>query len=103
MKRRRELGPKKIGNRRALRRYLLFALLAAVAGGGLAYLAYYLLGLLPEPDPESTEPLYRQLPGMIGIVTAITVLAFIFFGVRAYMMGKKVRHTLQSSRQKFKR
>ena len=103
MKRRRELGPKKISNRRALRRYLLFALLAAVVGAGLAYLAYYLLGLLPEPEPDSTALLYRQLPGMIGIVTAITVLALVFFGVRAYMMGKKVRHTLQSSRQKFKR
>ena len=79
MKRRRELGPKKIGNRRALRRYLLFALLAAIAGSGLAYLTYYLLGLLPEPDSGSTEPLYRQLPGMIGIVTVITVLALIFF------------------------
>ena len=103
MKRRRELGPKKIGNRRALRRYLLFALLAAIAGSGLAYLTYYLLGLLPVPDSGSTEPLYRQLPGMIGIVTVITVLALIFFGVRAYMMGKKVRHTMQSSRKKFKR
>jgi len=103
MKRRRELGPKKIGNRRALRRYLIYASLAAVAGAGLAYLASYLLGLLPEPDPDSTTPLYRQLPGMIVIVTVITVLALIFFGVRAYMMGKKVRHTIQSSRQKFKR
>ena len=103
MKRRRELGPKKIGNRRALKQYLLFALLAAVAGAALAFLAHYLLGLLPEPEKDSTAPLYRQLPGMIGIVTVIAVLALIFFGVRAYLTGKKIRHSIQSSRQKFKR
>jgi uncharacterized membrane protein YeaQ/YmgE (transglycosylase-associated protein family) len=102
MKRRRELGPKKVGNRRALRKYLWFALLAAVVGIGLAFLAQYLLGLLGEPDPEKPAPLYQLLPGMIGIVTVITVLAFLFFGIRAYMMGKKIRHSIQSSRQKFK-
>ncbi len=81
----------------------MFALLAAVVGAGLAYLAYYLLRFAPEPEPDSAAPLYRQLPGMIAIVTVITVLALLFFGVRAYMMGKKVRHSIQSSRKKFKR
>lgn len=103
MKRRRELGPKKVGNRKALKRYLLVALLALVTGAGLAILAHYLLGLLPKPDPDKTIPLYRQLPGMIAILTVITTLALIFFGVRAYLMGKKVRHSIQKSRKKLKR
>ena len=103
MKRRRELGPKKVGNRRALKKYLWFALLAGVVGSGLAILAQYLLGLLPESDPEKPAPLYRLLPGMLSIVTVITVLALLFFGIRAYMMGKKNRYSIMSNRQKFKR
>lgn len=82
---------------------MLYAVLASVLGTSLAILAQYLLSLLPKPDPDATTPLYRLLPGMIGISTVITVLALLFFGVRAYLTGEKVRHSIQKSRKKFSR
>ncbi len=102
MKRRRDLGPKKIKNRRVLIKFIIWAVVAAVVGAGLAYLAYYLLGLLPAVDPEKGTSVIRQLPGMLVIVTILTVIGILFFGVRGYLSGSKVRHSLQSSRVKFK-
>ena len=104
MKRRRDLGPKKQKNTAALKRFILWAVVAAVAGSLLAWLAHYLLGLLPtRQDSEKGLSLIRQLPGMLLIVTSLTVLALLFFGTRAYLMGLKVRHTLQNKRMKIKR
>ncbi|MBN1844742.1 MAG: hypothetical protein JW810_03595 [Sedimentisphaerales bacterium] len=105
MKRRRDLGPKKIRNRQALRRYGLFAVLAAAAGGLSAWLAHWLLGrFLPEPDPEQKALfLVHQLPGMLLIVGGLVALGLLFWGIRAYFLGHKSRRPLQSSRRKLKR
>jgi ABC-type multidrug transport system fused ATPase/permease subunit len=103
MARRKELGPKMKKNTSALKRHILWAVIAAIIGGGLAGLAYYLIGLLPAAEPEEGSSLIRQLPGMILLVMVLAVLGILFFGFRAYFMGKKTRHTFQSSRMKIKR
>ena len=103
MKRRRELGPKREKNRPALIRFLIYALIAAIAGAVLAYVTDWLLGEPPKVEPEQDVPLRFRFPGMILIAAAVTVLALIFFGVRAYMMGTKKRLALQSRRMKLKR
>lgn len=103
MKRRRTLEPKRQRNPGALKRFVLWALAAAVLGAALAYgLHRILLAYAPAPDPE-TPQLYHQLPGMILAVTVLAVLAVLFFGVRGYLMGFKVRQPLQAGRMKIRR
>ncbi len=109
MKRRREIGPKRQKNRPALIKFIIWSLIAAVIGVSLTYLSYKLVG----PDvsaaadaPQNAEnegSFLAQIPAMILAATIMTVLALVFFGVRAYLMGTKVRFTLQSGRKKFKR
>ena len=66
---RKKLGPKIKKNTSALKRFILWAVIAAFIGGGMAGLAYYLIGLLPAAEPEEGSSLLRQLPGMILLVT----------------------------------
>ena len=99
MKRRREIGPKKEKNRTGLIKFSLFALAAASLGCTLAYLLHRLIGQAPEDGPT----LLHQLPGMLVAVTLLVVLALLFFGVRKYLMGTKVRHSIQNTRMKIKR
>lgn len=101
MKRRRKLGPKKQKNRPALIRFLLYALGAATLGGALTYLLYHLIG--PRPTDAENFSWRHSLPGMLATLTLLAVLALIFFGVRAYLTGTKVRHSLASTRLKIKR
>jgi len=99
MKRRREIGPKKQKNRAGLIKFALLALAAGICGGGLAYLLHRLIG----PGAEEGPTLLHQLPGMLVAVTVLVVLGLLFFGVRKYLMGTKVRDSFQKSRMKIKR
>ena len=99
MARRKELGPKRVKNATALKRHILWSVAAAVAGGGLAGGVNYLVGLIG----MSEGSLISQLPGMVLLVTVLTVMGIQFFGFRAYFMGRKTRHTFQSSRMKIKK
>jgi hypothetical protein len=100
MKRRRTLGPKREKNRSALVKFLLWALVAAVAGIALnRLLAYLLRRFAPNADPTS---LLAHLPDMMGILAFLVVLALVFFGVRAYLSGLKARYSLQHNRLKIK-
>jgi len=107
MKRRRELEPKREKNRSALIKFLLYALIAAIVGGGLTYLSYRLLGSI-EGEPPATEAggdaqpkisMLSQVPAMLLAASIMTVLGLLFFGVRAYLMGTKSRFTLQQNRR----
>jgi len=100
---RREIGPKIVRNKSALKRYILTALLAAAAGAVLAGGIYYLIGFLSAPKGEQSTSLIYQLPGMILLVTVLTVMGILFFGFRAYFMGHKSRRSFLSSRMKIKR
>jgi len=120
MKRRREIGPKREKNRRALVKFILLALLVAIVGGGLAYLAYTMIEANPiardndgvkdtAADNNSTDkekakmPFFQYVFVMIVMATIMGVLGMLFFGMRAYMMGTKVRHSLTRSRGQIKR
>ena len=111
MKRRREIGPKRQKNRPALIKFIIWSLVAAVIGFALTYLSYKLVGLVTDAsaaadasqNDENQGSFLTQIPAMILATTIMTVLALVFFGVRAYLMGTKARFTLQSGRKKFKR
>jgi len=111
MKRRREIGPKRQKNRTALIKFLLWALVAAVVGSTLTYLCYRLFGSTPlepaaseaGPEAKNAGSLLSWIHTMLLAATIITVLALVFFGIRAYLMGIKARFTLQSGRMKIKR
>lgn len=103
MKSRRKIGPKKQRNRRALLKYLFFAFLAILVGVGLWWVLRFFIGPAPlEDGGESVSILYR-LPGMVLILTILIVLGFLFFGIRGYMMGIRLRRSVQSSRMKLRR
>ncbi|MBN1766283.1 MAG: hypothetical protein JW860_13570 [Sedimentisphaerales bacterium] len=133
MKPRRELGPKKVKNRSALIKYMLFALIAAVIGTILTCLTY---SMIPAPSAETPTALNNTPtsdtpaanPGdqadegassaskkdhnklsifnfffvIFLTATIITVVGLLFFGVRAYMMGVQVRHSMLSNRKRKK-
>jgi hypothetical protein len=120
MKRRREFGPKREKNRSALIKFILLALLVAVGGSGLAYLAHSQIEPVPAtsaPDPldpcapvsgnsEENGPkvsFFQYLFVFILMATIMAVLGLLFFGVRAYLTGTKVRYSLAHSRGKIKR
>ena len=106
MKRRRDIGPKRVKNRPALIKFIILALIVAALGIILAFTANYLIGPPPEtPTQDSQEKnpsLIYLLPGLLGIITLLVVIALLFFGFRAYMMGTKSRKTIQAGRKKFK-
>lgn len=104
-KRRREIGPKKEKNLPALLRFAGIALLVAVVGVVIAWLLGRLIGPAPvvATDEEKAVSVFYYLPGMLVIATVLAVLALLFFGVRAYMMGTKVRQSIQQGRMKIKR
>ena len=106
MKRRRDLGPKRVKNRPALIKFIILALIVAAIGISLAFIANYLIGPPPEnstlDSQEKNPSLIFLLPGLLGIITLLAVIALLFFGFRAYMMGTKARKTLQADRKKFK-
>ena len=107
MKRRRELEPKREKNRSALIKFLGWALLALVVGGLLTYLSYRLFGSTGgEPpvtdtggDEQPKISMLSQIPAMLLAATIMTVLALVFFGIRAYLMGTKARFSLQQNRR----
>ncbi len=99
MKRRREIGPKKIKNRNTLVKYILCAVAVALVGLGLVYLAHKFTS--PQQnvagDTNTTSgkvPLLQLLPGIILVATLLAVLGVLFFGVRAYLSGIKARHSI---------
>ncbi len=96
MKHRSTIKFKKQRNWAALKRYLLLAAVTAAAGGGLSYLLFRLVG---QPNVENQEKvtLLHQLPGMMLTATLLAVLAVLFFGFRAWLMGSKPRHSLRST------
>ena len=101
MKRRREIGPKREKNRSALIKYIIFAIIAAVVGSGLAVLADHFKAP-PADDEEISLSFFHYVFVMIVMATIMSVLGLLFFGVRAYLTGSKARHSMLSSRNKRK-
>ncbi|MCP4711522.1 MAG: hypothetical protein GY869_23125 [Planctomycetes bacterium] len=107
MKRRRELEPKREKNRSALIKYLCWALAAVVVGGLLTYFSYRLFGstmgetavVESGSDEQPQISMLSQIPAMLLAATIMTVLALVFFGVRAYQTGTKARFSLQQNRR----
>lgn len=100
------MGPKRLKNRTALIKFIILAATAAVVGSGLALLAGFLLGPTPtltstDADAQEKISILHNLPGVIISATLITVLAFLFFGVRAYFSGIQARHAMLKKRSKF--
>ena len=101
MKRRREIGPKRKKNRSALIKYIIYALIAAIVGSGLAVLADHFK--TPPTDEEKVSlSFFHYVFVMIVMATIMSVLGLLFFGIRAYLTGSKVRHSMLSSRNKRK-
>ena len=103
MRRRREIAPKIRKNTAALKKYLFWALVALVAGCLLAYLLGLLIAKIPPPEDQETVSAFRKMPEVVIVLTILTMLGFVFFGVRAYLMGTKVRHTILNRRSRLKR
>ena len=101
MKRRREIGPKKLKNRSALIKYLIFAFLAGLVGSALAWLAHTYIGPPVEKSEEEVS-LLSSLSGIIITGTILAVVGLVFFGVRGYLSGTKVKRGLLNARAKRK-
>ncbi len=101
MKRRREIGPKKLKNRSSLIKYLIFAFLAGLVGSVLAWVAHT---YIPPPAEDSKEKvsLLSSLSGIIITGTILAVVGLVFFGMRGYLSGTKVKRGKLNARVKRK-
>lgn len=54
-------------------------------------------------EKKSNLSFFHYLFAMLVMATIMTVVGLLFFGVRAYLTGTKVRHTLSRSRSRIKR
>jgi len=107
MKRRREISPKMVRNKRALVKYVLLAVLVGVCGSGLTYLAGRSGGGEQSVDGDSAvgtwAGILKTISGGLLLATVVGTVGLVFFGVRAYLMGTKGRFSLQSNRMKIKK
>ena len=104
-KRRRAFGPKRKKNTKALIKFLALALAVAVVGLLIAWLLLWLIGSPPEAPAEQTDKpvsILYSLPGMVLVAASLAVLALIFFGIRAYLMGTATRTPILKNRRKIK-
>ena len=96
MKHRRNLKFKKERNWSALKRYLIWAVAAAIGGGGLSYLLFRVIGQ-PNAEIQEKATFLHKLPSMMLAATLFGVLALLFFGFRAWLMGIKPRNTVRNT------
>ena len=96
MKTRRVLAPKRVRDRAKL---VKFALLAGAVALGGTLLAWGLDRLVRHLGWK----FFRNFPTLILIVTGFAILALLFFGARAYLLGNDTRQSLQRTRMKFRK
>ena len=84
---------------------LLLALAVAVVGLLIAWLLDWLIGSPPADASEQNDKpvsILYHLPGMVIIAATLAVLALLFFGIRAYLMGISTRAPILKNRRKIK-